>query len=59
MTLIAGFPYNNGILLCSETEHSNDQVKTHSRKLFDCTFDVGSAVFGYTGTLAIGLWQEL
>jgi hypothetical protein len=54
MTLIAGFPYHDGILLCADTEHSNDEMRTHGKKLRLIEGPSGKALLAYAGNLRYG-----
>lgn len=54
MTVIAGFPYGNGegILLCSDSEHSGAEEKIYRAKLRYIESPIGSAGFAYQGNMA-------
>jgi hypothetical protein len=49
MTLIAGFRFNNGVLLCSDTQMEGAVIKTHGPKICTGEFPGGSFAIAYAG----------
>ena len=49
MTLIAGFPYAGGILLCSDTEHSGPEQKLFRTKISVTQCALGTVGMAYVG----------
>jgi hypothetical protein len=55
MTVIAGFPYANGegILLCSDSEHTGAEEKRFRHKVLTSVSPIGTAAFAYTGHMLL------
>ena len=49
MTIALGFRYDNGVLLCADTELSGWANTTHARKIFHTVCRWGSVAFAYSG----------
>ncbi len=60
MTIAAGFVVRDGILICSDSEHSAGGILTHEPKLVSGEFSSGKAIFAFAGNaeLAVAAIQK-
>lgn len=60
MTIAAGFVVRDGILICSDSEHSSGGILTHEPKLVLAEFSSGKVIFASAGNadLAVGAIQK-